>query len=221
MIQMDLSRKAAIALIALAFIIAIALYPQMPDRMSSHWNAKGEADGTMPKFWGLFLMPIILVAVMLLMIGLPLIDPLRRNVERFRKHYEGFILVITAYFFYVYLLMIFWNLGYQFNMTRWMAPAFGVLFYYIGILVENAKRNWFIGIKTPWTLSSDAVWEATHKLAGKLFKAAGAFVLVIMIFTANVWMILLPILIAAFYPVVFSYFEYQKQKQKPAKKRRR
>jgi len=58
-------------------------------------------------------------------------------------------------------------------MGQMMVPALGILFYYCGILIENAKRNWFIGIRTPWTLSNEKVWERTHKIGGKLFKIAG------------------------------------------------
>ncbi|MBW2983886.1 DUF1648 domain-containing protein [Candidatus Woesearchaeota archaeon] len=203
-----------LAIIIISFIIAICLYPQMPDKMASHWNSAGEVDGYMPKFWGLFLMPIVVTACFLLFIFLPRIDPLKKNVEKFRKYYDWFIVIFIAFMFYIYLLTILWNLNYRFNMTLMITPAFGILIYYIGILVEHAKRNWFIGIKTPWTLSSNLVWEKTHKLAAKLFKAAGIIALSgIFIQKYAIWIFLIPVLFAALYPIFYSYFEYKEIKR--------
>ena len=81
----------------------------------------------------------------------------------------------------------------------------------MGVLIEKSKRNWFVGIRTPWTLSSDRVWEKTHKIGGKLFKIAGAIVIIGMFFPDYLtWFILVPILIAAIFPVIYSYFEYRR-----------
>ena len=201
-----------IVLILISFGLGIYLYPQMPDEMASHWNIKGEADGYMSKFWGLFLMPIILLGLFLLFILIPKIDPLKANIAKFRKYFDGFIVFIIVFLFYIYLLSIAWNLGKRFDMSQMMVPALGILFYYCGILVENAKRNWFIGIRTPWTLSSEKVWEKTHKIGGKLFKVTGLIILLGIFFPNYAfYFILVPVLLAAFYTITYSYFEYQKE----------
>lgn len=205
---------AALALIIISFIIAIWLYPAMPERMASHWNGAGEVDGWMPRFWGLFLMPILSAGLLLLFLAIPKIDPLKKNIKKFMKYYDWFIALFIVFLFYIYLLTIFWNLEYRFNMTSMIIPAVGILFIYLGILTEHAKRNWFIGVRTPWTLSSDKVWEKTHKLAGKLFKIAGVIALFGIVFQKYaMWLIFIPVLIAALYPVVYSYFAYQKLKK--------
>ena len=201
-----------IILILISFGLGIYFYPQMPDKMASHWNIKGEADGYMSKFWGLFLMPIILLGLFLLFILIPKIDPLKENIAKFRKYFDGFIVLIMVFLFYIYLLSIAWNLGKRFDMGQMMVPALGILFYYCGILTENAKRNWFIGIRTPWTLSSESVWDKTHKIGGKLFKIAG-LIAFLGIFFPNYafYFILVPVLLAAFYTITYSYFDYQKE----------
>jgi uncharacterized membrane protein len=90
----------------------------------------------------------------------------------------------------------------------------GLLFFYIGILLENAKRNWFIGIRTPWTLSSEKVWNKTHKLGSKMFKISGIIVLIGFLFQKYVtYFILIPTLFVAFYLVIYSYVEYRKEKK--------
>ncbi|MCK5176311.1 MAG: SdpI family protein, partial [Candidatus Aenigmarchaeota archaeon] len=150
-----------LTILLLSFAIGIYIYPQMPDKMASHWNAQGQVDGYMSKFWGVFLMPTISVGLLLLFLLIPKIDPLKANIEKFRKYYDDFIVMMIAFLFYVYLLTLVWNSGFVFNMTQFLTPASGLMFYYIGILTQNAKRNWFIGIRTPWTLSSENVWNKT------------------------------------------------------------
>ncbi|MCX6815148.1 MAG: DUF1648 domain-containing protein, partial [Candidatus Aenigmarchaeota archaeon] len=121
-------------IILLSFAIGIYLYPQMPDSLPSHWNAAGEVDGYMPKFWGLFLMPLISVGLFGLFLAIPRIDPKKKNIEEFRLYYNRFIAIIIAFMFYIYLLTISWALGYTFQFIFAMVPAFSLLFYYAGIL---------------------------------------------------------------------------------------
>ena len=204
----------ALGVILLSFIIGFYFYPQMPEKIASHWDAQGQVDGYISKFWGLFLMPLLSMILFLLFIAIPKIDPLKHNIEKFRKYYDGFVVLIIVHLFYVYLLTIFWNIGIRFSMIQPLVPAIGILFYYIGILTENAKRNWFIGIRTPWTLSSEGVWEKTHKIGGKLFKIAGIITFIGVFFESYaLFFILVPIILVATYTIIYSYFEYQKERR--------
>jgi uncharacterized membrane protein len=100
-------------------------------------------------------------------------------------------------------------------MNRVILPGFAILFFYIGIMTEHAKRNWFIGIRTPWTISNEKVWNKTNKLGGKLFKIAAVISLIGLFFRDYaMWFILIPVLAVAGYTVAYSYFEYQKQIKK-------
>jgi len=198
-------------IILLSFAVGVYFYRQMPDKMVSHWNARGEADGHMPKFWGLFLMPIISVVMALLFFTFPKIDPLKENVKKFRKYFDAFILLILLFLFYLYLLTIFWNRGMRFNFIFALVPSFAILFYYLGVLVEHAERNWFIGIRTPWTLSNDEVWQKTHKIGGKLFKVAGIIALLGIIFPNYAFFfVIFPVIVVSIYTAIYSYFEYRK-----------
>jgi len=81
-------RKSEIAIssiILVSFIISIYFYPHMPEKIASHWNAQGQVDGYISKFWGLFLIPFVLVGLALLFIAIPRIDPLKANIEKFIK----------------------------------------------------------------------------------------------------------------------------------------
>jgi len=200
-------------IIILSFVIAIYFYPQMPDEMASHWNAEGEVDGYMSKFWGLFLMPLVSVILLVLFLFIPKIDPLKDNYAKFRKYYDGFIVIMILFFFYIYLLTISWNFNFKFNMTVMILPAIAALFFYLGVLMQNSKRNWFVGIRTPWTLSSDVVWNKTHRLGGLLFKVLAVVFIGSLFFQKYAVFII----IAAVIPIVvflfaYSYYEYRKLK---------
>lgn len=137
---------------------------------------------------------------------------MKSNIELFRKYFDGFVVLIIVFLFYLHLLTILWNSGYTFNIIIFLSPAFAILFYYTGILIENAKRNWFIGIRIPWTLSGDRVWDKTHKIGGKLFKIAGILALGAMFFeTAAIFFIIVPVIVVSIYSVVYSYIECQKE----------
>jgi uncharacterized membrane protein len=181
--------------------------------MASHWNAVGQVNGYMSRFWGVFLMPIITFVMFIIFLLVPRIDPKKENIEKFRASFDDFILVIFLFFFYIYGLTLWWNLGGWFDMGRYMVPAFAVLFYCVGVLVSNAKMNFTIGIRTPWTLSSESVWDKTHVFGGKLFKAAGILSLIGLLFpVAAIWFVLVGALCAALIPIVYSYILYRREK---------
>ncbi|AKB77593.1 membrane protein, putative [Methanosarcina horonobensis HB-1 = JCM 15518] len=208
-------RKFTIAitgLVLLSFLLSIYFYPQVPEQMATHWNSQGEVDGYMSKFWGLFFMPLVITSLAVMFLIIPRIDPKKENIEKFRKYYDGFIVILILFMIAVHLQILLWNAGVQISPNAILPVGIGLLFYYIGILTENAERNWFIGIRTPWTLSSDRVWKRTNRLGGKLFKIAG----IVAVFGAffpelAIYFILVPAIAIAGITVVYSYIEYQKE----------
>ena len=201
-------------ILVLTFAISILAWPYLPDRMASHWGLSGEVNGYMPKVWGLLLIPFLSGGLTLLFLIIPRIDPLKANIAKFRKVYDGFIIVFLLFLLYIQCLVIFWNLGTRFNFSQLLSPALAVLFYAMGILIGRAKRNWFIGIRTPWTLSSERVWEKTHALGGKLFRIAAVVTLLgVLLPGLAIFFILAPVLTASVYLVVYSYFEYMQEER--------
>jgi uncharacterized membrane protein len=212
------SEIAVLIIILASFASAIYLYPLLPATIASHWNELGEVNGYMPKVYALFIMPAVSLLVFLLFLAIPRIDPLKRNIEKFRGYFDGFIVMFTLFLFVLYLLTVFWNFGFTFNIIHVFVLSFGILIFYSGVLLENSKRNWFIGIRTPWTLSSDVVWDKTHKLAGKLFKACGIISLIGFLFERYAfYIILLLIFGAVIYATVYSYVEFKKQNRQTRK----
>jgi len=199
-------------LIGLALLAGAVLWNQLPERMASHWNANDEVDGYISKFWGVFLMPLITLGMLVLFLVLPGIDPLKANIAQFRKSFNIFIVLIVAFMLYIHGLTLAWSLGYQdFKMSAAMLPFLGVLFIAIGWMLKKAKRNFFIGIRTPWTLSSDSVWDKTHQLGSILFMASGALAIVGGFFggATAFWLMFVPLIGSSLFLVVYSYVLYR------------
>jgi len=209
------NQKVIIAIIVLSFLIGLFFYPYMPEKVASHWDEQGVVNGYMPKFWGVFLVPIISLGLVILFLLIPKIDPLKKNIDKFRNYFDWFIIIFLLFMLYIYMLTILWNLGARFNMFQLMIPAMGLLFFYLGLLMQKAKRNWFVGIRTPWTMSSDYVWEKTHKLGAKLYMLAGIIALLgILLPKIAIWLVLVPIILVSIYTVIYSYIIYKKEKKK-------
>ncbi|HLF13870.1 MAG TPA: SdpI family protein [Bacteroidota bacterium] len=202
------------SIVAVTLLLSALAWDRIPDTMESHWNVRGEADDTIPKFWGLFLMPMVLAAMVLLALLIPRIDPLKQNIALFRKYYDGFMLMVLLFMVVVHIFLILWNMGTRISPNAIFPPALAVLFYAIGVLCGAAKRNWFIGIRTPWTLSSDAVWEKTHRKARVLFKVAAFLILAgALLGEYTGYAVLVTIIGLVFYLVIYSYLEYRREQQ--------
>lgn len=200
-----------LVLIAASIFAGLALWNQLPDQMASHWNANDQVDGTMPRFWGVFMMPLMALGMLALFMVIPSIDPLKANIAQFRGTFNLFIVLIIVFLFYVHGLTIAWSLGYQnFKMSAAMLPFIGVLFIFIGYLLRKARRNFFIGIRTPWTLSSDSVWDKTHQLGSILFMLSGGFAFMGAFTggTAAFLLMFIPIIGSTLVLVVYSYVLY-------------
>jgi uncharacterized membrane protein len=199
-------------IVAVSFFIGIYLSPRLPYLMASHWGINNEVNGYTSKLFGIYFMPTLSLFLYFLFRFLPLVDPYKKNFKEFQNYYNIFICVVFSFLLYIYLLTLFWNLNYRFNMIQVLSPAFAVIFYYAGVLTQNAHRNWFVGIRTPWTLSSVTVWQKTHKLGGKLFKLTALLSLFGTILPQlAVYFIMFPIILATITVFVYSYLEYQKE----------
>jgi len=203
-------------IVVLSFALSFYFYPQMPERMATHWNVKGEPDGYMPKLWGVLIMPVISLGLIGLFLVLPKIDPLKRNYPAFKKYYNIIVLLVLGFLFYIHAISIVLNLSFNLNITYLIMPAMGIIFLIIGYILPHCKRNWFIGIRTPWTLSSDRVWKETHKIGGKLFVIYAIFIFLALFAYEFVieyffWLVIGPLMTLAVSLFIYSYIEYTKE----------
>lgn len=190
-------------------LVSIYLYPYLPDVLATHWGANGQVDGYSSKAVALFIMPVISLFLYLLFLLLPKLPQYKKNWLDFDQYYYLFVSLISAFLFYLYLLTMFWHLGLRFNMLQALSPFLAILFFYSGHLSQVSKRNWFVGIRTPWTLKNDKVWESTNTFGGKYLKIVGGLNLLSFVWpNLAVWFLLAPIIV--FVPVIFiySYLQY-------------
>lgn len=201
-------------LITISIVAGVLLWNQLPDQMASHWNANDQVDGYMPKFWGVFMMPLIVLGMYVLFLVIPGIDPLKANIAQFRGAFNLFIVLISVFMLYIHGLTLAWSLGHQnFKMSAAMLPFMGVLFIFIGYMLRQAKRNFFIGIRTPWTLSSDTVWEKTHQLGSILFMVSGVLAIIGSFLGGELafWLFFVPLMGSALFLVIYSYILYRSE----------
>jgi len=203
-----------IVLIIGATLAGTLLWNQLPDPMASHWDVNDQVNGYMSRFWGVYLMPLITIGMFLIFLIIPNIDPLKANIAEFRETFNLFIAFMVAFMVYIHVLTLRWNLGYtNLGISKAMLPAMGLLFFIIGSMLRKAKRNWFIGIRTPWTLSSDYVWNEIHRIGGVLFMVSGVIAVIGGFFGGAVafWSIMVPVFGTSIFLVVYSYVLYQRE----------
>jgi len=205
-----MSTKLSITVIAILILIGVTVsiiaYPRLPEQVASHWNANDQVNGHMSRFWGAAFMPLITIGMALLFLAIPAIDPLKENIAKFRDTFNTFIVLVVAFMLYTHILTLAYNLGYTFRISLAMIPGLGLIFVFAGIMMSKAKRNYFIGIRTPWTLANETVWDETHELGGKLFIAAGILSLFSLLLGENgFWLMMALIMVATLIPVVYSY----------------
>jgi len=197
-----------------ATLTGLLLWNRLPEQMAAHWNVYDQVDGYMSKFSGVFMLPLITLGMLVLFLVVPAIDPLKANIAQFRGAFNLFIVLIVAFMIYIYGLSLAWNLGYtSFKMSGAMLPAVGLLFVFIGFVMRQAKRNFFIGIRTPWTLSSDMVWNETHRIGAVLFMISGALAFVggFLGGTTAFWFMFVPLIGSTIFLLVYSYVLYQRE----------
>lgn len=197
------------------FAAGALLYPHLPLLATSHWDAAGNANGTLPRFWAAFLLPLIMLALWGVWALLPKIDPLAPGFKGFRYAYDFFWVLVTAFLAYVYALSLWANFEPAANISLLIIPAIALLFVTIGALLPLIKRNWFIGIRTPWTIASDLVWEKTHRVGSWLFMLAGviAFASAYTSPGTAIWLTIAPIILASIATVIYSYVIYASTKR--------
>ncbi len=199
-----------IALIVLAYIIGISAYSCLPDVMPSHWNIKGEVDSWTSKNFAVFFFPSLALGIYILMLFIPRIDPLRKNYPKFYLPYYWLRTILIFFFVSMYLYTIAAGAGFKMNINYFIIPAISLLFIVMGVFLPRIKKNYFVGIKTPWTLHSEEVWDKTHKVGGKLFMAAGIVSLLSIFIPSYSFQILITaIIVASFGSIIYSYFAFR------------
>jgi len=196
--------------ILLTVIVSFYFYSLFPDQVATHWNAQGVVDSYSGKYFAAFFFPLFNIAIYLLLLFIPHLDPKKPNYDKFKNIYHILKGGIVAFMSLIYLVVGLNGIGYNLPVNIIVPIGIGLFFILIGYYLKDIKPNWFLGIRTPWTLSSEDVWSKTHKYGSKIFMVSGLIMLLAAIFPEGFiyFIILFVILISS--TVVYSYLIYRK-----------
>jgi immunity protein, SdpI family len=159
--------------VALAAAFSVWAYPQLPAQVATHFNLHGQPNGWSSRLVAALFAPALGIALALVFTVLPRIDPRGANYAKFGPTYWTIANAVLVFVAALHVLSLGKALGWDVNMTRVASLGVGGLLVVLGNLMTRIRPNWFVGIRTPWTLSSDTVWRRTHRFGGWAFMIAG------------------------------------------------
>lgn len=199
------------AVVVTSAAVGVATAPALPAEVATHWNAAGQPDGTLPRAAALGLLPGLSAVLLGLLYVLPRVDPLGENVAAFRAAYDWFAVALAGTLSVVHVGVVAYNLGYRFPFVSLVLVAVAGLLYAAGVVLDRAEQNWFVGVRTPWTLASEEVWDRTHGVAAPLFKLTALSTLLGAAFPRyGVVLLLGPVLATGLGTVAYSYWLYHR-----------
>lgn len=190
---------------------AIFSYPYLPENVPMHWNIEGKVDSYEPKERAVWFMPVMITLMWILFMVLPKIDPKREKYKLFVPEWEILQVVLLGFFVYLQMLIIFTSVNPEFDFVSLMFVGMGTMFFVMGNFLPKIKQNYFLGIKVPWTLTSEDNWNKTHRFGGWCFVFAGLILII-----QGIFKVFFPVLVfwvimaAAFLPIAYSYWIFRK-----------
>ncbi len=190
-------------------VLAAVLYPSLPEMIPTHWNAQGEVDGYMKKPGGVLMMPAMALFTFIIMKIIPVISPKGFRTDKFSNVIGVLQVTLVGFMSIVATLVLLEARGLNVRINEVIIAGVGLLFVVIGNYLGKVRKNFFIGIRTPWTLASDEVWNRTHRMGGKLFMLSGVIIwLGALLRLPLTWTVGVAVGLVLI-PVVYSYFLYR------------
>jgi uncharacterized membrane protein len=188
-------------------------FDDLPEQVPTHWNIHGEPDAFVPREDALpyfLLLPGVMALLVVLTVVLPRISPRKFEVEPFRKVFDYLMGLAVTLFGYLHLVILAGLLEQRLSMIRWMLGGMFLFFALLGNVLGKVRRNFWLGVRTPWTLASETVWNQTHRLAAWFFVAFGLAAFVAVLAGVGLPWLFVGLLIAVAVPVVYSLVLYKR-----------
>lgn len=205
---------AAWVLSVLPMLLVAAVYTRLPSKVPMQWGFDGAVR--YDDKWQLFIVALIPIFFAVLFPLLPRLDPKRWNYSKFRGSYDLFQAIMMLFLLVITAVCVVEALRPNtVNVEMAVCLLCGMLFTVMGNIMPKFRPNWFLGIRTPWTISSEHVWHRTHRIGGRLFFAAGLMMIAgafVPSSTVRMILVLAVSCVAAFVPAVLSYFWYRAEK---------
>lgn len=203
----------ACAVLTLAAVVyALVVYPHLPATVPTHWNLHGQVDGWMPRFWGVAIMPIVMAALTACVVVFPWLSPKGWKVDDFRDTFNYVMVLVVALMGFAQTTIVYAGLhpGAGGDVGRTIITGMFVFFALLGNVIGKVKRNFWMGIRTPWTLANDTVWYATHRFAGRLMFGAGLLGAIASALGLSPVACFVLLFVALLIPVPYSLFLYKR-----------
>ena len=193
-----------------ATVIATAIiFPHLPDVVPTHWDLQDHPNRFGSKWVDVLIMPCVMLAMLGLMAALPWLSPKNFEVGP-RPVYLQIMLLVLLLMAAIHFQILAAALGAHFNIGRFLMIAISAMFAAMGFLLPNLRRNFYVGVRTPWTLASDRVWQATHHFAGRVFLIGGMLALLCaLVFRPPYWPAISIIVLTGIAPVIHSLVYYK------------
>src|SRR5690554_1751562 len=202
-----------IGIVLLPFIYLAYIWNQLPEKVPMHWDIKGDIDRYGDKI-ELLLIPFLLpVLVYVIFLVVPKIDP-KKKLHKMGNKLQNLKVLMTIFMSVLALFIIYSAKNNTFTNPNYILLLIGVLYIILGNYFKTIKANYFIGIRTPWTLESETVWKETHNLGGKMWFVGGILVVLssmVLDKQANSTLFLIITAIITIIPVVYSYLLFRKE----------
>lgn len=195
--------------------VAVWVYPHLPAQAPIHWDAQGHVNGWAPRFWAAAIPVLVMAGLAVMFALLPVISPRKFEIRPFAHTYGIIVLATLAFMLVIGTVALLAGAGYPVSVQLVAPVAVGALLLVIGNFMGKFRKNFFVGIRTPWTLASDAVWERTHRFAGWLFMLAGLVWIVGGLAHVTPAALVVVTLVAALLPAAWSYFLYRRLEGHP------
>lgn len=198
----------SLALIAGGFAVSAWLYPSLPEKIPTHWNLAGEADGHGPKEVAAWLLPAIALGMLGFMSLLPQLSPRGFQVDVHGRAFSVLLVTLTALFIFIHLLSLAAAMRPGLEVGRALVAGVMVFLGGLGTTFSGIKRNFFIGVRVPWTIASERVWDDTHHLAARVWGVGGILgaALGAVGLTLPALLLVAPM---ALVPIVYSFLRYK------------
>jgi uncharacterized membrane protein len=203
------------ALILVSFLVTAWLWPALPDIVPTHWNAAGQVDGYGPKWHLLLLGPGLITATLLLFLALPWLSPRRFEVSRSGPAYGKFMLLTMGLLAYIYGVVLWAVVLGSVDFNRALLGGISVVLILLGNLLGKLRRNFFVGIRTPWTLADEANWYATHRFGGKAMVATGLLGGLVVMAGGSLPLWLAITMLGSLSPVGYSLWYFRRHRSDP------
>ena len=199
--------------ILLPILIGLFIWIFLPDRIITHWNFNGEADGWSGKGFTVFGLPMILFVAHWICVIFTSFDI--KNKDQNRKVSSMVLWIMPVISLLMCSLTYAVALGNEINIGVWVRILFGLMFLVFGNYMPKCKQNHTIGIKVKWTLRNEENWNKTHRFAGRLWVVGGVFILATLFIPLDsfVYIFFPLVLVMAFGPMIYSYIYYKKQEK--------